>query len=583
MTLRSPIFRKLLLTALLLILVTLGGADFFLTRYTAGRELKHAEQKMDEAARILAPALAEVEPPVLGEWAREMDERSRSRVTVIDRQGVVLADSQHEAATMENHAGRPEVQAALAGRQGTAVRRSATLDVDFCYLAAPAGLKGQSGGVLRLAVPLEQISIATAELRWLMLRASLFAGILALLIAYILSRIFTRRVRRIQAFAQELVSADYSGTLTTQPDDELGEVARCLDGMAGQFRGMLSRLAEEASQRRAILASMVEGVLAVDGDFRVTFCNDSLGRAVRAQTPVPENLPLLQLIRDPDLRAQLAGVIATGEASRQRIALLAAGGRTFEVQAAPLDHHNRRGALAILHDVTELERAERVRKDFVANISHELRTPLAVIRGYAETLLDGALEDKENARKFLEIICAHTVRLGDLASDLLALSELESERTPAPEERVSVREAIQSAIRASEGEMLARNVSTPPGEVEDLYVMGQRFRLEQALQNLVHNAVEFNRPGGEVRLDATKVEGKVRITVSDTGTGIPSEELPRIFERLYCVDKARSKQTGGAGLGLSMVKHIVEKMSGTVSVESRLGRGSTFTLWFPAA
>jgi len=160
---------------------------------------------------------------------------------------------------------------------------------------------------------------------------------------------------------------------------------------------------------------------------------------------------------------------------------------------------------------------------------------------------------------------------------------LESERTPAPEERVSVREAIQSAIRAAEGEMLARNVSTPPGEVEDLYIVGQRFRLEQALQNLVHNAVEFNRPGGEVRFGATKVEGKVRITVSDTGTGIPSEELPRIFERFYCVDKARSKQPGGAGLGLSIVKHIVEKMSGTVSVESRLGRGSTFTLWFPAA
>ncbi|MGO9261317.1 MAG: ATP-binding protein [Bryobacteraceae bacterium] len=583
MTLRSRIFRKLLLTALLLILVTLGSADFLLTRYTAGRELKHAEQDMEQAVQILAPALAAVEAGVLGEWARQMDERSRSRVTIIDRQGVVLADSQHDPATMENHAGRQEVQAALAGRQGTAVRRSATLDVDFCYLATPAVLKGQSGGVLRLAVPLDRISIATREVGWLMLRASLFAGILALLVAYFVSHIFTRRVRRIQTFAQELVRADYSGTLATQSDDELGSVARSLRGMAEQFRGMLSRLNEEASQRRAILASMVEGVLAVDGDCHITFCNDSLGRAVRAPTPVPEGLPLLHLIRDPALRDQLARVLTTGEATRQRMTLLAAGGRTFEVQAAPLDHHNCRGALAILHDVTEHEHVERVRRDFVANISHELRTPLAVIRGYAETLLDGALEDKENARKFLEIICAHTIRLGDLASDLLALSELEFERTPAPEERVSVREAIQSAIRTVEGEALARDVSTRAGEVEDLYIMGQRFRLEQALQNLLHNAVEFNRPGGEVRLAATRVDGKVRITVNDTGAGIPSEELPRIFERFYRVDKARLQQTGGAGLGLSIVKHIVEKMSGTVSVESRLGRGSTFSLWFPAA
>ena len=361
MTLRSPIFRKLLVTALLLILVTLGSAGFLLTRYTAGRELKHAEQRMDEAVRILSPALASAEPAALGEWARLMDERSRSRVTIIDSQGVVLADSQHDAATMEIHAGRPEIQAALAGRQGTAVRRSATLDIDFCYLAVPAGLKGQSGGVLRLAVPLEQISMATGEVRWLMLRAFLFAGILALLIAYFLTRIFTRRVRSIQNFARELVRADYSGTLAIQSDDELDDVARSLRGMAEQFRGMLSSLAEEASQRRAILASMVEGVLAVDSDFHITFCNDSLSRAVRAETPVPEGLPLLQLIRDPDLRVQLAGVIATGEPSRLRMMLLAAGGRTFEVQAAPLDHHNRRGALAILHDVTEFERVERVR------------------------------------------------------------------------------------------------------------------------------------------------------------------------------------------------------------------------------
>jgi two-component system phosphate regulon sensor histidine kinase PhoR len=583
MILRSPIFRKLLVAALLLILVSLGSADFLLTRYTAGRELKHAEQRMEQAARILAPALAAVDPSALEEWARLMDQRSRSRVTIIDRQGSVLADSQHDAATMENHAGRPEIQAALAGRQGTAVRHSATLDVDFCYLAVPAVMQGQSAGVLRLAVPLEQISTATAEVRRLMLRASLFAGILALLIAYFLSLVFARRVRRIQTFAQELVSADYSGTLAAYDDDELGEVARCLRGMAEQFRGMLSRLAQEASQRRAILASMVEGVLAVDGDLHVTFCNDSLGRAVGAQAPLPEGLPLLRFIRDLELRLQLERVIATGEISRQRMALPAAGGRIFDVQAAPLDQHNRRGALAILHDVTELERIERARKDFVANISHELRTPLAVIRGYAETLLSGALEDTGNARKFLEIIHAHTVRLGDLASQLADLCELEFERTPPPEERVSVREAIQSAILAAEAEAVSRDVCTHMGEVQDLYIRGQRFRLERALLNLLRNAVEFNRPGGEVLLAAKEVDGKVQITVNDTGIGIPSTDLPRIFERFYCVDKARSEQSSGAGLGLSIVKHIVEKMSGTVGVESRLGRGSTFTLWFPAA
>jgi two-component system phosphate regulon sensor histidine kinase PhoR len=241
------------------------------------------------------------------------------------------------------------------------------------------------------------------------------------------------------------------------------------------------------------------------------------------------------------------------------------------------------GALAVLRDITELEHLERVRKDFVANISHELRTPLAAIRGYAETLLDGASEDPANNRKFLEIICRNTVRLGDMASDLLALSELEAERQPPPGERIPVREAVGTALRAVESEAVERGVDVFPGAIEDVYVVGQRFRLEHALVNLLANAIRFNRPGGEVRVEAVAVGGEVRTRVSDTGIGIPYQDLPRIFERFYCVDKARSRETGGTGLGLAIVKHVVEKMGGTVSVESRLGKGSVFTLQFPAA
>jgi two-component system phosphate regulon sensor histidine kinase PhoR len=253
------------------------------------------------------------------------------------------------------------------------------------------------------------------------------------------------------------------------------------------------------------------------------------------------------------------------------------------VQTAPLDEAPRKGAIAILHDVTELERLERVRKDFVANVSHELRTPLASIRGYAETLLDGALEDPGNNRKFLEIISRNTFRLEQLALDLLSLSELEADREEPPAERVAVGEVARSAMRTVEGEAATRGVNLMLGEMGDWRVMGQSRRLEQVFLNLLYNAIKFNRPGGEVWLEARQVDGRVRITVSDTGIGIPSEDLPRIFERFYCVDKARSRETGGTGLGLSIVKHTVEKMSGSVSVESRLGKGSVFTLEFPAA
>jgi len=579
---RSSILRKLLLTAVVLILVALGSADFFLTRYTADREVRHAEQLMEGQVRILAPALAAVPLSSLAAWTNQAAAQSRARVTIIDRDGVVLADSEHDPSTMENHGRRPEVLQALAGQTGAAVRHSATLDVDLCYLAIPAALAEKPGIILRLAVPLQQIKVSIAEVRWLIVRASLVAGLCALLIAYFISRAFTNRIRRIQAFAGELVNADYSGTIATEADDELGSVVRSLRGMADQFREMLRRLSDEAARRKAILASMVEGVLAVDAELRVTFCNDSFARAVNARQPLPEGVALLEIVREPALLDLLKQVLATGEPQRRRISIVAAQGRVFDVQAAPLEDRPRRGAIAILHDVTELERLERVRKDFVANISHELRTPLASIRGYAETLLDGALEDRENNRKFLETIYSNTIRLGDMASDLLALSEMEAEREPPAAEKLSVRDIVRAAIRTVEAEARTRNVEIIPLEVQDLHIMGQRFRLEHALLNLLNNAIRFNRPGGEVRVEARSANGRARITVTDTGIGIPFEDLPRIFERFYCVDKARSRETGGTGLGLAIVKHVTERMGGTVAVESQLGRGSTFTLAFPA-
>lgn len=304
---------------------------------------------------------------------------------------------------------------------------------------------------------------------------------------------------------------------------------------------------------------------------------------MKARVPLPERIPAVQLVRDPEFLELLRRVVSLGQPMRRRLTLSAAAGRVFDVQGAPVGEHPAAGAIAVLHDITELERLERVRKDFVVNISHELRTPLAAIRGYAETLLDGAAEDPESNRKFLEIILRNTVRLGDMASDLLALSELEAEREPPPSEKISVREVAGAALRSVENAAVAHNVDVYGGAIEDIHVMGQRFHLEHALVNLLDNAIRFNRAGGEVRLEAVRSNDRVRIQVTDTGIGIPFQELARIFERFYCVDKARSRETGGTGLGLAIVKHVVERMGGTVGVDSRVGKGSVFTLEFPAA
>jgi two-component system phosphate regulon sensor histidine kinase PhoR len=352
--------------------------------------------------------------------------------------------------------------------------------------------------------------------------------------------------------------------------------------MAAQLEDLIDKLTLESGRREAILASMMEGVLAVDQELRVTFCNGAFARAIGARLPLPEGLPVLELVRDPTLLDLLSRALVANETIQQRLQLVAAGSRSFEVQAAPLAAGSRRGAIAILHDVTELERLERIRKDFVANVSHELRTPLTAIRGYAETLLDGALEDPENNRRFVEIIRAHAIRLNNIASDLLVLSELESGQPAAEPERVSVRAALEAALRTVESEARVRGVTLRAGRIEDVEVLGQKIRLEQALLNLLDNAVKFNRPGGEVVVEIARTpDGQANITISDSGIGIPSEDLPRIFERFYRVDQTRSREVGGTGLGLSIVKHVIERMRGTITAESQLGKGSRFTVLLP--
>jgi len=584
MVLRSPIFRKLLSSAFILIALTLAVLDFNLARFIAKHEIQATEQRLTALAMVLNAEAASLPPERLEDWSKSASSRAHCRVTLVDPQGVVLAESEQDPTKMENHANRPEIQAAYQSRVGSATRHSDTLGRDLCYLAVPLEYQGRSGYALRVAVPIENLDAAIAEVRWRVLTASAVAGLIALLIAYFFSRSFTRRIGRLRIFAEGLAKANFAEGPLPDADDELGSLARSLNSTASQLHDLIERLGLESERREAILTSMVEGVLAVDQDLRITFYNASFARALGLRSEIPAKSPLVEIVRDPVLREILSRVVAGGETLKQRLQLPAAEGRAFEVQAAPLRVPKGRGAIAILHDITDLERLERVRKDFVANVSHELRTPLTAIRGYTETLLEGALEDKENNRKFLEIIKNHSVRLNSIASDLLALSELESGKAAAEQARVSVRPALEAALRAVEDEARSRRVKLVSGQLEEVVVLGDRVRLEQAFVNLITNAVKFNRPDGEVRVEALRArDGEVSVTIADNGIGIPSADLPRLFERFYRVDKARSREMGGTGLGLSIVKHIVDRMHGRITVESQLGKGSVFTVFLPAA
>jgi two-component system phosphate regulon sensor histidine kinase PhoR len=442
--------------------------------------------------------------------------------------------------------------------------------------------------LLLMAVALVAITLFTID-RMLVgtpARAKIFAialcsSVLALSVAFVISRSLTRRVSQLKAAAEGILTG------TTDPPhedatDDLGSLERSIAGVGRELRRLLDRLRFESARREAILSSMAEGVLAVDPDLRVTFCNTAFLKAIGFRGAAFEGLSLLELVRDTGLHQLMREVLATGEAQKLRFKLSAAYGRTFEVQATPLAMPSGRGAIAILHDITDLERLEQVRKDFVANVSHELRTPLAGVIGYAETLLDGALKDEANNRKFVEIIRTNAVRLNSIAADLLVLSDLESGSDPEPDV-ISVQGVLDAAVVTVQAEAKERDVSLICENIENVFVTGSRLRLEQAILNLLANAIKFNKPGGEVRV-STAVNGnhQVSIVISDTGVGIPSQDLPRIFERFYRIDKARSRQVGGTGLGLSIVKHVVERMNGAIEVESQLGRGSVFTLRLPA-
>jgi len=404
----------------------------------------------------------------------------------------------------------------------------------------------------------------------------------AIVMTWIFSRAIEWRIQRLKLFAEHVLDASSVDEPLPEEGEETVLLNQSLRRMASRIRELVERLSLESMRRDVILKSMAEGVLAVDHQMRVLFCNKALSDALGLKHPVEENTPLLGLVRDPKFLGLISGVLSSGESVNSKLQFPTDDASMFEAYAAPLAVPPHRGALVILHDITGLERLERIRRDFVANVSHELRTPLTAIRGYAETLLAGALSDTENNRRFVEIIQAHAIRLNNIASDLLTLSDLESGRRDAEPGPISVEEAVNTAMLTVEPEARIRGVHLVRGSVRDAIITGHAIRLEQALVNLLDNAVKFNQPGGEARIDAGSTpDGRIYISVSDTGSGMPSDDLPRIFERFYRVDRARSREVGGTGLGLSIVKHVVERMDGSIKVESRLGKGSTFTIILP--
>jgi two-component system phosphate regulon sensor histidine kinase PhoR len=596
---RRRISAKLTLTLVGFVGLSLVVAGLYLNRALEDLAVQALEARLGTAARLAhdeARTLAERagapdEAAPARAFVRRLAAATASRVTLVARDGRVVGDSEvapADLARLENHAGRPEVKAALAGRAGRDVRRSATLEAPLLYHAVPLQDGARVVGALRLAVPLTEVTASYRAVH----RALLAGGVVALAVALGIGLFVARRVTRpvvvMQAVARQMSEGNFAVRAPVRSPDEIGALGRALNRMALRLREKIDDLQQEQAKVGAILDGMVEGVLAVDGHDHVVLMNER----ARAMFGLPagrgDGRPFLEVIRNLDLHQVLRQARAAGE-GRATARELRLGGpveRVVQVNAVPLRLGREEiGAVMVVHDVTELRRLEQVRTEFVANVSHELRTPLTAIQGYLETLLSGALEEGDNARRFLEVVFRHTERLGRLLNDLTDLSNIELGKVSLRLEATALAEVVESVLtiirpRAESGKVGL--IAALPGALP--LVVADHDRLAQILINLVDNAVKYTPAGGRVTVAAREAGGeRVEVSVRDTGVGIPSSDLPRITERFYRVDKARSRELGGTGLGLAIVKHLVIAHGGELAIDSELGKGTTVRFTLPVA
>jgi two-component system, OmpR family, phosphate regulon sensor histidine kinase PhoR len=516
-------------------------------------------------------------------WAVQLAADSGIRVTLIRRDGVVLADSSVEpdqVRAMQNHRTRPEVRAALAGGRGMNVRRSATTGNTYVYVART--LSGPRGEVmiLRLAEPLEQLSALRTRLAAAMALAILAAGIAILLTSLWLDRRLFEPISRLIAGAQELALGRIS-RVAVPDEEELAPLAVALNRLAASAEQQFAAVSRERDHLQEILASMSEGVLVVDRDGRAQMINAAFYRLFDLVGDFGGR-PALEIIRHPAFAHLIEDTLRQGRPQNAQIVLSSPERRTLLLTSALLSA-GERGAVVVARDTTELTRVADMRRDFVANVSHELKTPLAAIRGYAETLRDGALDEPPTARRFTDRILSQCRRLQELLDDLLILSRLEGVDAALDREPVSLEaiarhavELLTPAAREKRVEIELKEEPVPP-------IPGDAGNLERLLLNLLDNAIKYNRPDGRITVRVARCGDEAILEVIDSGIGIPPESIPRIFERFYRVDKGRAREEGGTGLGLAIVKHIAQAHGGQVDVESRAGRGSTFRVRLPLA
>ncbi len=582
---------RLTLIMIVMIALSVGAAGVFMTKTFKDNHINALEDNMVREMRIIASKMdwPAGDPSELFAYftaeAEELEGYAGARVTFIQSDGTVLGDSDWDASQMDNHLSRLEVREALSVGVGRAIRPSDTAHENMMYVAIPVeNVTGEAPNIIRLSMGLNEVEQSIRDLTLVLALGLLVLFIIAALISFRLASSLTKPLEQITKVARRIKSMDYSARVKVHKQDEIGELGNAINAMADSLDVQMTRIQQNENQLESVLDNMINGIVMIDQNGKILLMNrraeEILGFSAkdlvgRHYAEAKQQYELSQMIKEglkkhTHLREEITFYFPEERLLDLNIVPIRSGVDSFS------------GVLLVLQDVSAIRRLERMRSEFVANVSHELKTPITAVKGFAETLLGGAVSDEDTARSFLQIIYDESDRLNRLIGDILELSKIESRRVPLVFSPIELDSFVGRAVTLLEAEAARKNIELSLTAEPGLYVEADEDRLRQIIVNLLSNGINYTAEGGKVTI---KVEGlgddHIRVQISDTGIGIPKKDLPRIFERFYRVDKARSRSSGGTGLGLSIVKHLVELHKGTIAVSSTLGVGTTFVIELP--
>ena len=587
---RKRLLWRLFPSYLLITLLSLTAVSWYATSSLRKFYIEQTATDLKARAHLLErhfrQYLSPLNPSVVDKICKDTGILSATRITVILPSGIVIGDTREEPRHMDNHAQRPEIAIALTGGTGTSIRTSSTLQQRMMYVAIPIEKNEDVVAVVRTSLPVTAIYDELTAIRIKIAIGGLLIAIIAAVISLIISRQYSRPVEKLKEGAVRFAHGELDHRLTPPDAQELAGLADAMNQMARQLDSRINTIENQRRELETVLSSMVESLIAVDNKEHVISLNLAAARWLRTDHRKVQGRSVQEVIRDLALQQFVSDALDTTERMERDITVFQNGERVLNVKSSPLldANHNRNGTLIIFNDVTQLRQLENLRRDFVANVSHEIKTPLTAIKGFVETLHQGIVEDPEESMRFLGIVRKHVDRLNSIIEDLLSLSriEQEDESSTIKFEKRPIKEVFSTALQICQTKADEKNIEIKQTCHDELQTHFDPSLLEQAVVNLLDNAIKYSDSDGAIHLEAVVIDGQVRIGVQDQGIGIAKKHLPRLFERFYRIDKARSRKLGGTGLGLAIVKHIAQTHGGHVTVESKLGQGSTFTLHLPA-